>query len=141
MGLIVKKATTTPIRVDISIPTDAGRMEGWFTGHAFVRSKEEGIAIAEARMEQIESAQAAFRRAKDADEPGADIALLRALAQIDEATIRGNFASFEGLGNAEGKLDGEDAFNEILHGQYSTQFTAAVIAAYGEKFKEAKRGN
>lgn len=139
--LVIKKATTTPIRIPISIPTDAGRIEGHFTGHAIVRSKQAAALLVRDRLLAVKEKEGEADRLREEGNAEATYAMLQSIHELEERAVRDMYASFEGLGNETGPLEGEAAFTEILTGQFSVQLTAAVQGAYREKYKEAERKN
>ena len=78
MSLNIKAATTCPIRIDVDLDTDVGKVKGHFTGHARIRSKPELKAFSE-------------RLAKLADEGVED---------ADGIILREMYTGFDGLSNA-----------------------------------------
>lgn len=119
MSLIIKKASTIPVKIDIDITTDAGRIQGHFTGHAKVRSQPEMKAFA-ARLNEL---------SKENPDDGED------------TLIRDMYTSFEGLANESGPLEGDAAFNEVLAGPLSAHLTRAAMEKYWESLSTSRAGN
>lgn len=119
MSLIIKTAKTLPVRIDIDIDTNAGRIKGYFTGHAIIRSKPELQGFSE-------ELQTLFA---DAD------------PKADEIVLRRMYERFEGLANESGELDGEAAFREILEGPYSVALTGAAMERYWDAIAGGRPGN
>jgi hypothetical protein len=120
MSLILKAAKTTPIRIDIDIDTDAGRIKGHFTGHAHIRSKAQLKEFAE-------------RLGKLADDGAA--------ADADATILREMYERFDGLANESGPLSGDAAFSEILEGPLSVHLTRSALNAYWQHLSGAREGN
>lgn len=117
MFTIPKKVDTAPIKISIAIPPENPQIKGSFTGHAKLRSKAENKALLE-RFTNYEG---------DGD--------------ADSEMVRELYASFEGLGNEAGPLEGEAAFTELLTGSLSAYLVPAVVQAYYEQYGEARQGN
>ena len=120
MALVLKKASTTAIEIGISLMTDAGKVEGSFIGHARIRTKKDNKEMVERVLAQAESGE---------------------IDDADSVLVREIYERFEGLGNDAGAITGEDAFTEVLEGQYSSALTVSAIRAYYEKIGESARGN
>lgn len=119
MSLIIKSAKTMPVRIDVDIDTDAGRIKGHFTGHAVVRSKDELRQFSEELRDLFESAE----------------------PKADEIVLRKMYERFDGLANESGALDGEAAFQEVLAGRYSVALTASAMECYWDAIIGGRAGN
>lgn len=111
---IIAKATA-PIRIEIATPCGA---KGHFIGHARIRSKAENKALLD--------------RFQNWDESDGD---------ADESLIRELYQGFDGIGDENGELTGDAAFEAVLRGPLSAYLTPAVVAAYFEQYGDARVGN
>lgn len=119
MSLTTKVATTTPVKIEIDLDTNAGRIKGHFTGHARIRSKPQLKEFAD-RLQKL------------ADD-GADDA--------DGVILREMFTGFDGLANEDGPLTGDAAFEEVLNGPLSVPLTRLAMDAYWAQLNGAREGN
>lgn len=119
MSLIVKAAATTPIRIELDLDTNDGRIKGHFTGHARIRSKPQLKEFAD-------------RLAKLAEDGVED---------ADRIILTEMYESFDGLGNADGPLKGEAAFDEILSGPLSVHLTRLALDGYWSQLNGGREGN
>jgi hypothetical protein len=122
MSLIIKSAKTAPIRIEIDLETDQGAIKGYFTGHAYIRSKPQ---LAELQQRFDAMAQQ-------------DMAPLVA----EEKILREMYARFEGLANEAGPIEGDAAFAELLQGPLSVHLAKAATDAYWSFLSgSARQGN
>jgi hypothetical protein len=120
--LIIKEAKTTPIRIDIDLQTDVGRVQGFFVGHGFIRTKPQ--------MAELQERLAALQ-----DENMPPI-------EREERILRELYESFDGLANASGEaLKGDEAFSAVTRGSLSVQLTQAASDAYWAFMSGARQGN
>jgi hypothetical protein len=118
--LVIKKANTIEIKINLDVETDTGRLKGTFSGVARLISKP---AYRELLL-----------RLTDEQTRGE-------IEDADEALIRAIYVRFDGLGNETGPLDGDAAFEEVLHGQFSQFLTTAVITEHTRHLQDASQGN
>lgn len=120
MSLIIKKANTIEIKISLDVETDTGRLKGSFSGIARIISKP------------------AYREllTKLTEDQASGV-----IEDADEALIRAIYVRFDGLGNEAGALDGDAAFEEVLHGQFSQFLTTAVITEHTRHLQDASLGN
>jgi hypothetical protein len=115
--LVMKKVKTAPLKIMMSA---TGVLNGYFTGHAKLRSKPE-IKVLSDRMESEEF--------KDND---ADF-------------MHELFESFEGLPNSSAgdgsEAKGDEAWDEVLIGPFSSFLSQAAVQAYFAQYGEARQGN
>lgn len=115
--LVVKKVQTAPLKIMLNVN---GVLNGHFTGHAKLRSKPEIKALSD-RMDSEEF--------KDND---ADF-------------VHELYEGFDGLPNTSAgvgeEAKGEDAWNEVLIGPFSSYLSTAAVQAYFAQYGEARQGN
>lgn len=123
MSLIIKTAKTTPIRIDIDLETNAGRIKGHFTGHAIIRTKPEILELQE-RLSALAEQD--------------DMSSL----EREEKILREMFEGFDGLADESGELKGDAAFNALVRGPLSVQLTQAATDAFWSFLRgESRQGN
>lgn len=118
MALVLKKAATVAIRVDIAIPPEDPIIKGFLMCDAVVRGRKE-----------LEELQGKLESGEYAD----DAALLR------NGEI---FTAIHGLAvDDSGELEPAAAMKEVLEGQWSVYLTTALLRRYFEHFREAGAKN
>lgn len=123
--LVIKAATTTRIRIDIDLDTDQGPIKGHFFGRGIIRDKDGLQALADELGELAEQAE-------DGDTK----------SNTSEVLLRRMYQGFDGLGNASGPLEGEEAWAEVLNGPLGVYLSNAAVAAYWAHFGNgARQGN
>lgn len=116
--LITKAISTAAIKIQVAIPPEKPTVQGFFVGHAIIRSKPEQQALLD-RVDNFEF-------------------------ETEEQILREMFTGFEGLGNeasGDNALVGEDAWTELLTGPLSGYLPNAAIQAYYAQYADARRKN
>ncbi|MHB8679004.1 MAG: hypothetical protein ACYC7G_04620 [Rudaea sp.] len=113
--LTVKKVETAPIKIQVDLNTDAGRITGYITGHAKIRSKAENVAFGE--------------KLTNGDFPD-DISVLREM-----------YASVDGLGDDSGPIEGEAVWDFLQNDRIGSYIVPGLIKAYFSQYNEARVGN
>ena len=143
MSFIIKAAKTAPVRIDIDMQTDAGRLKGYFTGHAFTHSKAEMAKLSD-WINRLANYVKYLNGEEDAEDPSAedrnDFADVTP-ENADELMLRKLYARFEGLEDETGPLEGEAAFNAVLNGPLSLYLFRAASEAYWSHLADARSGN
>ena len=118
--LVIKKANTIEVKINIDVDTDTGKLKGQFSGFARIISKPAYRELLQKLTEQQTRGE---------------------IEDADEALVRAIYERFEGLGNDDGALTGDAAFAEVLSGQYSQFLTTAVINEHTRTLQDASAGN
>jgi hypothetical protein len=115
--LVVKKVQTAPLKIMLNVN---GVLNGYFTGHAKLRSKPEIKALSD-RM--------------DAEE----------FKDNDAEFMHELYEGFDGLPNSAAGAGVEakdsDAWDEVLIGPLSSFLSTAAVQAYFAQYGEARKGN
>ena len=116
--LITKVVTTAAIKIHIAIPPEKPTVQGYFTGHAIIRTRPEQKAL----LDKVDNNE----------------------FETEEQILREMYSSFDGLANDKApdvELTGDDAWVELTTGPVSGYLPTAAIQAYYAQYGDARRKN